>query len=61
MANRAKYELYNPMPDENYPNFVRLNEKEDMDSITTEDGDLLYWLKDQAKKGVVSAQVLIIK
>lgn len=54
----AKYEFYNPVEDENYPFFARLTEKQDMDAITNENGgDLFEWLKDQAKKGVTSAQV----
>lgn len=58
MAKTAKLEFYNPVEDENYPYYARLNNKDDMDAITNENGgDLFEWLKDQAKKGVVSAQV----
>lgn len=58
MASIAEYEYYNPIPDENYPDFVRLNDKEDLDRVMNEDsGDVFEWLKDRAKKGVISAQV----
>lgn len=58
IAKIAKQEYYNPVEDENYPFFARLTEKQHLDAITNEDGgDLFEWLKVQAKKGVVSAQV----
>lgn len=58
IAKIAKDEYYNPIPDENYPYFVRISDKSEMDTLTNENGgDLFEWLKDQAKKGVVSAQV----
>lgn len=61
MAEIAKNEFYSPIEDENFPYFARLNDKSDMDTITNENnGDLFNWLKDQAKKGVVSAQVNLI-
>lgn len=59
IAEIARAELYNPIQDENYPNKVRLNEKSHMDQVTTENGDLFMWLKDQSKKGILSAQVNI--
>lgn len=57
IAEISKNQFYSPILDENNPYHARLTEKSDIDSITTEDGDLFNWLKDQAKKGVVSAQV----
>lgn len=58
IAKVALNEFYYPIPDENYPYFARLNDNDDLELITNEDGgDLFEWLKDQAKKGVVSAQV----
>lgn len=59
MAAVAKGEVYNPIEDENHPYFARLTEKSDLESITDESGDLFNWLKDQAKKGVSSAQVCV--
>jgi hypothetical protein len=59
IARIAKYEYYNPIEDENFPYFARLNDKSDLEAIANENsGDFFEWLKDQAKKGVVSAQVL---
>ncbi len=57
IAEIARNELYNPIEGENYPNKVRLYEKSHMDQVTTENGDLFMWLKDQSKKRILSAQV----
>lgn len=59
IADIARDEMYNPISGENYPNHVRLNRKEEVDHLATEDNDMFAWLKDQAKKGVTSAQVRI--
>lgn len=59
MAETAEKEFYNPAQDENYPFPARLTNEDDMKMVTSESGDLFNWLKDQAKKGVASAQVRI--
>jgi hypothetical protein len=58
MAEKAKIEFYNPVLDEVYPSFVRLTDKSHLDHMMTDDNDVFSWLKDQAKKGVDSSQVI---
>ncbi|CAF0704103.1 unnamed protein product [Brachionus calyciflorus] len=52
----AKDELYNPKSNENFPFNVRLSEKNDLETVVTENSEIFNWLKYQAKNGIVSAQ-----
>ena len=57
MAEEAKEEIYFPLDDENHPTPIRLNDKQALQQFTVENDDKFAWLKDQAKKGVLSSQV----
>ena len=51
--------MANPRPDENYAEFIRLTSKEQLETVTREDGDLFLWLKEQARNNVMAAQVSV--
>ena len=57
VAEKVVNEIYFPRLDESYPNPIKLSNKEAVQSLTRENEDLFYWLKDQARKNILSAQV----
>ena len=50
-------EMSNPRDDENYPDFIRLTSKDQLETVTREDGDVFQWLKEQARNNVMEAHV----
>lgn len=56
MSERVKYEIINPIANESTPEVLRLNNQVHLDMVTGETGELFYWLKQQSRRGVDSAQ-----
>ena len=58
MADQAKSEFYNPKSGEVIMEYIRLTDDKLISGLTFDRSDSLDWLQEQARRGVVSAQVI---